>query len=58
LVFLHFDQNYRQKTYHLRQGGYVVVIVCLSLSNFAQKLPNRFAWNFQGRLPVGQWTTD
>jgi len=30
------------------QGGYaIVVIVCLSVSNFAQKLPNGFASNFQ-----------
>ena len=37
--------------YYLRQGGYVIVVVylsvCLSVSNFVQKLPNRFAWNFQ-----------
>jgi len=40
--------NYR------RQGGYVFVVVCLSVclfvSNFAQKLRNGFAWNFQWRL--------
>jgi len=49
---------------YLRQGGYVFVVVCLSVylsvylfvSNFAQKLPNRFAWNLQGRLAMGQWT--
>jgi len=32
------------------QGGYYCVVVCLSLclsvSNFAQKLLNWFAWNF------------
>jgi len=29
-------------------GGYlIVVVVCLSVSSFAQKLPNGFAWNFQ-----------
>jgi len=37
--------------YYLHQGGYVIVVVCLSVclsvSNFAQKLLNRFAWNFQ-----------
>ena len=27
--------------------------VCLSVSNFAQKLQNGFAWKFQGRLAVG-----
>jgi len=36
----------------------VCLFVCLFVSNFAQKLPNRFAWNFQGRLAVGQWTND
>ena len=25
------------------QEGYVIAVVCLSVSNFAQKLPNRFA---------------
>jgi len=44
--------------YYLRQGGYVIVVVCLSVSNFAQKVPNGFAWNFQGRLAMGQWTND
>ena len=29
--------------------------VCLSVSNFAQKLPNGFAWNCQGRLANEQW---
>jgi len=28
--------------------------VCQTVSNFAQKLPNGFAWNFQGRLAMGQ----
>jgi len=32
--------------------------VCLSVSNFAQKLPSRFAWNFQERLAMGDWTND
>ena len=27
-----------------------LVVVCSSVSNFAQKLPNGCAWNFQGRL--------
>jgi len=35
---------------------FVCPFVCVSVSNFAQKLPNRFAWNFQGRLAMGQWT--
>ena len=29
--------------YYLHEGGYVIVVVCLSLNNFAQKLPNGFA---------------
>jgi len=33
--------------YYLREGRYVFIVVCLSVSNFAQKLPNTFAWNFQ-----------
>jgi len=42
--------------YYLHQGGYVFVVVCLFIclfvSNFAQKRPNGFAWNFQGRLAM------
>jgi len=30
------------------------LFVCLSVSNFAQKPPNEFAWNFQGRFAMGQ----
>ena len=30
------------------------LFVCLSVSNFVQKLPNRFACSFQGRLAMGQ----
>jgi len=30
-----------------------VCVVCLSVSNFAQTLPNGFARNFQGRLAIG-----
>ena len=36
----------------------LVLFVCLSVSNFAQKLPNGFAWNFQGTFAMGQWTND
>jgi len=43
--------------HYLHQGGYDVV-VCLFVSNFAQKLPIGFAWNFLGRLAMGQWTND
>jgi len=39
---------------YLRQGGCVSVVVCLSVSNLAQKLPNGYARNFQGRLAMGQ----
>jgi len=28
---------------YLRQGSYVIVVVCLSVSKLAQKLPNGFA---------------
>jgi len=46
--------------YYLHQGGYEIVVVCLSVclsvSNFSQKLLNGFAWNFQGRSAMGQWT--
>ena len=31
------------KVYYLSQAGYVIVVVCLSVSNFAQKLRNEFA---------------
>ena len=31
------------------------LFVCLSVRNCAQKLPNGFAWNFQGKLAMGQW---
>ena len=30
------------------------LFVFLSVSNFAQKLPNGFALNFQGKLAIGQ----
>jgi len=32
------------------------LFVCLFVSNFAQKLPNGFAWNFQAKLAMGKWT--
>ena len=49
--------------YYLRQGGYVFVVLCLSVCLFVwatlrKKLPNGFAWNFQGRLAMGQRTND
>jgi len=41
--------------YYLHEGGYVIVVVCLSLlAIFSQSLPNGFAWNFEGSLPMGQ----
>jgi len=46
-------------TFYLHQVGYVFVVVCLFVSNFAQKkLPNGFAWNSQGRLAMGRRTND
>jgi len=30
-----------------RQGGYVIIVVCLSVKNIAHKIPNGFAWNFR-----------
>jgi len=38
------------QTNYLHQGGYVFVVVCLSITNNAQKLPSGFAGNFQVRL--------
>jgi len=44
-----------QRQSYLRQGGYVFVVVCLSVClSVTQNLPNGFAWNFQGRLAMGQ----
>jgi len=34
------------------------LFVCLSVSNFAQKLLNGFAWNFQESLTMDKWTND
>ena len=36
----------------------VCLSACLSVSNFAQKLLNGFAWNILERLVMGQWTND
>jgi len=44
--------------YH-RQGGYVFVVICPSVClSVLQKLSNGFALNFEGRLAMGQWTTE
>jgi len=40
------------------QSSLIVRLSVWRVSNFARKLPNRFAWNFQGRLAIGQWTND
>jgi len=42
--------------YYIRQGECFrrCLSVCLVVSNFAGKLPNGFAWNFQGRLATDQ----
>jgi len=38
------DLGLQNTTVHyLRQGGYVIIVVCLSVSNFVQKLGNGFA---------------
>jgi len=49
--------------FDLRQSGYVFIVVGLSVfflfvRTFAQKLPNGFAWNFQGRLAMDRRTID
>ena len=50
------DKPVQSFTHYLRQGAWRrlcfrrCLSVCLSVSNFAQKLPNGFAWNIQGRL--------
>jgi len=36
----------------------LLLLCCLSVSNFVQKLMKGFAWNFQGRLAMGPWTND
>jgi len=28
------------------------------LATLCKKRPDRFAWNFEGRLAMGQWTND
>jgi len=33
---------------------FICLSVCLSVNNFAEKLPNEFASDFQGRLAMGQ----
>jgi len=62
LFFSSFAKNISSEKvlycYYRRQGGYVFVLVCLLVSNFAQKLPKGFARNFQQRLAMGQPTKD
>jgi len=55
-----YDCSYR--VYYLRQGGYVIVIVglsvSLSVSNFAHKLLNGFCMKFSGKVgngPMNKW---
>ena len=56
--------TYIDLLHYLRQGRYVIVIIVVCLfvylhvSNFARKLPNGFACNFQGRLAMGHRTKD
>jgi len=44
-----FSTNTAISETSLRQGGYgyIITVVCLSVSNLARKLPTRFAWNFR-----------
>jgi len=37
---------------------FLLLFVCRSVRNFAQKLTKGFAWNFHARLAMGQWTND
>jgi len=37
-----------------KEDMFLSLFVCLSVSNFVQKLPNGFGRNFRGRLAVGQ----
>jgi len=39
--------------YYLRQGGYAIVVVCLSVSNFVQKTSERICIKFPGRVSNG-----
>ena len=54
LITEYRGSSYKFYTLHIRQGGHVIVVVCLyvclSVSNFAQKRLNGFTWNFRGRL--------
>jgi len=48
---------------YLRRGRFCFrrcfcLSICLSVSNFPQKLPNGLAWNLQGRLAMGRRTND
>jgi len=38
---------------YLRQGGYVFVVVCLSVGNFAQKTSERICMKFSGKIGSG-----
>jgi len=46
------------KLHYLRQGGYVFITVCLSVSNFAQKTSQRICMKFSGKVgngPINKW---
>ena len=46
-------------SYYLRQVGYVFIVVCLSVSNFAQKLPSqetfREGWQWADEQMIKFW---
>ena len=46
--------NWIDTVRYLRQWGYVFVVVCL----FVCLSVSNSAWNFQGSLAMGQWTSD
>jgi len=54
--FLRFNERF----FYLRQGGYVYVVVCLSVSNFAQKLQVlyeifREGWQWESEQMIKFW---
>jgi len=55
-VYSQVIMMYKYCISYVHRGGCVIVIVCVSVSNFAQKkLLNGFAWNFQEGW---QWTNE
>jgi len=58
IVYTNFNRlsNRFENRFHNRLYLVDGAFVCLSVSNFAQKLMNGFALNFQVRMAMGQWT--